>query len=307
MAHDARDSFDGSCESSSTSVADDDDWLYRRIGTPDRPATMDRFMDWKRFTVACVYRGGSDPWPIKVPLPVVLSSFHAATLYAAASLVGDSPPSAALLGGSLGMYSLLTFGISAGHHRYFSHRSYKTSRPFQFALATVGCLAWQRGPIWWSSHHNYHHQHSDTAVDPHSPLTGSFWWSHMGWYWASSQYDAPLDRYSRTWRTFPELALLDKLHFLPGLALLSSLYAAGGAEAALWGFVVPVVGCWNAIFAIGSICHGELGGGSRPFQRTGAADRSTNVPWVALLTFGDGWHNNQCVARPPAAGAPRLW
>ena len=264
-------------------------------------------MDWKRFIVACVYRGGSDPWPIKAPLPAVLFSFHAATAYAAVSLFGESPPSAALVGSSLGMYTLLTFGITGGHHRYFSHRSYKTSRAFQFALASVGCLAWQRGPIWWSSHHNFHHQHSDTEVDPHSPVTGSFLWSHMGWYWASSQYDAPLEAYSRTWRKYPELAVLDKLHMLPGIAMFSSLYAAGGAELALWAYVVPVVGCWNGIFAIGSICHGELGGGTRPFARTGAADQSTNVPWVALLTLGDGWHNNHHQFRWSARHGLRWW
>jgi stearoyl-CoA desaturase (delta-9 desaturase) len=183
------------------------------------------------------------------------------------------------------------FSITAGHHRYFSHRSFKTSRSFQFLLGLTGCLAWQRGPIWWSSHHNFHHQHSDTAVDPHSPITGSFLWAHMGWYWATSQNDAPLDRASRTWRRYPELVALDRLHMLPGVLAFSSLYAVGGGEAALWAYVVPVVGCWNGIFSIGSLCHGERGGGTRPFE-TGGADRSTNVWWVALLTLGDGWHNN---------------
>mmetsp|Transcript_58083 Transcript_58083/g.154487 ORF Transcript_58083/g.154487 Transcript_58083/m.154487 type:complete len:155 (-) Transcript_58083:11-475(-) len=154
-------------------------------------------MDFKRFVVACVYRAASPPFPVKGPLPVILFSMHTATLYAAASLVA-CPPSAAHLAGAGAMYSLLTFGITGGHHRYFSHRSYKTSRAFQFGLAVVGCLAWQRGPIWWSSHHNFHHQHSDTDADPHSPITGSFLWAHMGWYWASAEYDPPLDKYART-------------------------------------------------------------------------------------------------------------
>ncbi len=265
-------------------------WLLRPIGSPERPATADRFMDLKRFIVACVYRGGSAPWPIKSPLPAILFSFHAATVYAAGLLVVQ-PPSTALLAGSGLSYALLTFGISGGHHRYFSHRSYKTSRAAQFALAALGCLAWQRGPIWWSSHHNFHHQHSDTARDPHSPVTGSALWAHMGWYWASAEYDAPLGAYSRTWRKYPELVALDRAHFVPGLVLLGALYSSGGAEAALWGFVVPVTCCWNGIFAIGSVCHGALGGGDRPFATRGA-DRSTNVRWLALLTFGDGWHNN---------------
>ena len=87
----------------------------------------------------------------------------------------------------------------------------------------------------------------------------------------------------------------------------ASLYAAGGAELALWAYIVPVVGCWNSIFAIGSICHGDLGGGSRPFAKTGGADQSTNVPWVALLTFGDGWHNNHHMFRWSARHGLRWW
>jgi stearoyl-CoA desaturase (delta-9 desaturase) len=272
------------------SVSANSNWLLRPISTPEQPATLDRFMDLKRFMVACVYRGGSAPWPIKLPMPVFLLSFHAASVYAAGLLVVQ-PPSATLLAGGSFMYALLMFGISGGHHRYFSHRSYKTSRAAQFALATIGCLAFQRGPIWWSSHHNYHHQHSDTEHDPHSPVTGSVLWAHCGWYWASAQYDAPLEAYSRTWRKYPELLLLDRLHFVPGLALVGSLYASGGAEAALWGFVVPVTCCWHGIFAIGSVAHGAFGSGTRPFATRGP-DQSTNVRWLALLTFGDGWHNN---------------
>ena len=198
-------------------------------------------MDFKRFVVACIYRGASDPQPVKGPLPFVLFGFHAATAYAAASLLID-PPSAGLLAACGLNYSVLTFAITGGHHRYFSHRSYKTSRAFQFLLATVGCVAWQRGPIWWSSHHVYHHQTSDTELDPHSPITGSALWSHMGWYWASAENDAPLDKYAKKWLAYPELAVLDKLHMVPGVLAFGSLWAWGGAETALWAFIVPVVG-----------------------------------------------------------------
>lgn len=258
-------------------------------------------MDFKRFVVAVVKRGGSPPYPVKMTLPLALFSMHAATLYAGVSLF-VAPPSATHLIGCGTMYSLLTFSITGGHHRYFSHRSYKTSRAFQLLLATTGSLAWQRGPIWWSSHHIFHHQNSDTELDPHSPITGSFLWSHMGWYWASSENDPlgtyangtrneAVNRYARKWRSYPELVLLDRLHFVPGVLLVSSLASVGGGEAVLWGFVVPTVCCWNSIFSIGSLCHGSLGGGTRPFETSGS-DRSTNVWWVALLTFGDGYHNN---------------
>lgn len=263
-------------------------------------------MDLKRFLVASIYRGASEPMPVKAPLPVALFSMHAATLYAAGSLPFD-PPSAAHLGGCALTYVMLTFGITGGHHRYFSHRSYQTSRSFQFGLGVLGCLAWQRGPIWWASQHNHHHQHSDTLDDPHSPVTGSALWSHMGWYWASAEHDAPRDVYVRKWRAYPELVLLDKLHFTPGLAYLSALYTLGGGEAVLWGFVVPVVGCWHAIFSIGSLCHGTLGGGSRPFEKTGPADTSKNVWWVGLLTLGDGFHNNHHAFRWSAAAGLRWY
>ena len=136
-------------------------------------------MDFKRFVVACCYRAASPPFPIKGPLPLVLFSMHGAAIYAAATLV-VAPPSAAHLLAAATSYSLLTFGITAGHHRYFSHRAFRTSRPFQFALGLLGSCAWQRGPIWWSSHHTYHHNHSDTDLDPHSPITGSALWAHMG-------------------------------------------------------------------------------------------------------------------------------
>ena len=111
------------------------------------------------------------------------------------------------------------------------------------------------------------------------------------WYWASAEHDPPVERHAAAWRAFPELATLDRLHFFPGLLVASSIYSYGGAEAALWGFVVPVVGCWNGIFSIGSLCHGRSAGGTRPFE-TGGCDQSTNVWWVAWLTLGDGWHNN---------------
>ena len=85
------------------------------------------------------------------------------------------------IGLCLSCYFLRMFGITAGYHRYFSHRSYKTSRAFQFVLAWLGCSAVQKGPLWWASHHRKHHQHSDQEEDVHSPERMGFWWSHVGW------------------------------------------------------------------------------------------------------------------------------
>ena len=78
-------------------------------------------------------------------------------------------------------YFIRMFGITAVYHRYFAHRSYRTSRPVQFLLACLGCSSLQKGPLWWAGHHREHHRHSDTEQDPHSPHATSFWWSHVGW------------------------------------------------------------------------------------------------------------------------------
>src|SRR5947209_5064075 len=87
---------------------------------------------------------------------------------------------------ALALYAIRMFGLTAGYHRYFAHRSYKTSRVFQYLLAWLGCSAMQKGPLWWTAHHRQHHLHSDTAEDPHSPLRNNFWWSHIGWILVSS-------------------------------------------------------------------------------------------------------------------------
>ena len=79
------------------------------------------------------------------------------------------------------LYFIRMFGLTAGYHRYFSHRSFKTSRVFQFILALLGASAMQNSPLWWASHHRHHHRHSDTDEDVHSPITNTFYWSHMGW------------------------------------------------------------------------------------------------------------------------------
>merc|ERR1712196_480217 len=126
------------------------------------------------------------------------------------------------------------FGITGGYHRYFAHSSYKTSRPFQFLLGCAGASAWQKGPLWWASHHVEHHTHSDTVLDAHSPVSGSFLWAHMGWFWASLEHDRHPKRYEEgtsrvaRFKEYPELVFLDKFHQLPGVALMTGCYLLGG-------------------------------------------------------------------------------
>jgi stearoyl-CoA desaturase (delta-9 desaturase) len=182
-------------------------------------------------------------------------------------------------------YLARMFGITAGYHRYFSHRSFKTSRVVQWLLAWLGCSAMQKGPLWWTAHHRHHHRHSDTAQDPHSPLRSNFWWSHVGWILAS---DHEHTRFGlvRDWLRFPELRWLNRLHWLPGVLLAGLCYLIGDWSGLVWGFFVSTVLVYHATFTVNSLCH--LFGGRRYKTR----DSSRNNLFVALITLGEGWHNN---------------
>jgi stearoyl-CoA desaturase (delta-9 desaturase) len=185
----------------------------------------------------------------------------------------------------LGLFWLRMFGITAGYHRYFSHRSYKTSRAFQFVLALLGTLAVQKGVLWWAAHHRRHHKYSDQEGDLHSPTRDGFWWAHVGWI-LSPRYDAT------DWDRIPDLAKYPELrwintHFLvPPVTLAVMLSLIGGASWLVWGFFVSTVLLWHATFTINSLSHVF---GSRRYETT---DTSRNNVWLALLTMGEGWHNN---------------
>ena len=184
-----------------------------------------------------------------------------------------------------GLYFVRMFGITAGYHRYFSHRSYKTSRWFQFILACLGCSAMQKGPLWWTAHHREHHRHSDTTEDPHSPRVNSFWWSHIGWILARD-YEKTNWPIIRDWSRYPELRWLNRNHWLPGLAMAALCFLVGGWTGLVWGFFLSTVLLYHAVFMVNSVCH--LFGR----RRYATADQSRNNIWVALITLGEGWHNN---------------
>jgi len=182
-------------------------------------------------------------------------------------------------------YALRVFGLTAGYHRYFAHRAFKTSRWFQFALAWAGCSALQKGPLWWASHHREHHRYSDSPDDPHSPHETSFWWSHVGWILAEDHVHTPwhvIPDYQR----YPELCWLDRNYWLPGVVLAVLCFLAGGWSGLVWGFVVSTVAVYHVTFAINSLTH--LFGR----RRYDTADDSRNNFLLALVTFGEGWHNN---------------
>jgi len=181
-------------------------------------------------------------------------------------------------------YVARMFGITGGYHRYFAHRSYKTSRVFQFCLAWLGCSAVQKGPLWWAGHHRGHHRHSDTPNDPHSPHETSFWWSHVGWILSEEHVDTPdtMPDFQR----YPELRWLERYHWVPGLCLAVLCYLVGGVSGLAWGFLVSTILLYHGTFTINSLSH--LFG----TRRYATADDSRNNWLLALITLGEGWHNN---------------
>lgn len=185
----------------------------------------------------------------------------------------------------LGFYSIRVFGLTAGYHRYFAHRGYKTSRWFQFVIGCMGASSLQRGPIWWAGHHRGHHKYSDTDLDPHSPITRSVFWSHVGWVLSNEYNDTPWDQ-MKDWQKYPEMKWLDRFDILPGIAVAVFCLAVGGWAGFFWGFVLGTVAVYHVTFMVNSVCHLF---GRRRFATT---DASRNNWLVALLTFGEGWHNN---------------
>lgn len=183
------------------------------------------------------------------------------------------------------LFYIRMFGITAGYHRYFSHRSYRTGRFFQFVLAWIGCSAVQKGPLWWAAYHRHHHQHSDQENDVHSPERKGFWWSHVGWIlcrrYESTDYDAIKD-----FSKYPELRFLNDYHVLPGVILAVACYLSMGWQGLVWGFFVSTVLLYHATFMINSLCHmfGRI--------RYKITDTSRNSLILALVTMGEGWHNN---------------
>ncbi len=178
------------------------------------------------------------------------------------------------------------FGITGAYHRYFAHRSYKTSRLFQFMLALVGCSALQKGPLWWAGHHRHHHKFSDQEEDPHSPIVRSVWWAHIGWV-ISGKHRGSAPHAMQDFDRYPELRLLDSFFtWVPGILLGIACYLIDGWSGVVWGFLISTVVLYHATFLVNSACHLF---GTRRYETT---DQSKNCWWAAILTMGEGWHNN---------------
>jgi stearoyl-CoA desaturase (delta-9 desaturase) len=192
-------------------------------------------------------------------------------------------PSWAGVGLALAIYVPGMFFVTGAYHRYFSHRTYRTSRVFQFLLAWGAQSTAQKGVLWWATHHRKHHKNSDSPADVHSPRDG-FWWSHMGWILSFEQEHADPNAV-KDLSKYPELRFLNRFYLLPAIVLQVGLYLAAGWFGLVWGMVAQVL-LWHGTFTINSLSHVI---GTRRFQTT---DDSRNHWALALITLGEGWHNN---------------
>lgn len=209
--------------------------------------------------------------------------------------VGWSPVA---VGAAVTLYVLRMFAITGFYHRYFSHRTFKTSRLGQFMFALLGACAVQHGPLWWAAHHRHHHRYADQEEDRHSPVRHGFWWSHVGWFLARANSPTNL-RVVADLARFPELRVLDRFDIVVALVLAGGIYGGGvlvaavwpslgtsGEQLLIWGFFLSTVAVYHGTYTINSLAH-QFGQ-----TRYATGDTSKNNVLLACLTLGEGWHNN---------------
>ncbi|MGA1489218.1 MAG: acyl-CoA desaturase, partial [Planctomycetota bacterium] len=183
------------------------------------------------------------------------------------------------------LYVVRMFGVTAGYHRYFSHRTYRTSRIGQFLLAFLAQSSAQRGAIWWAAQHRAHHKYSDTPQDVHSPRHRGFLYAHVGWIFSRRESKADLSLVSDLTR-YPELVWLNKYHLVPAFVLAIGVTLIWGWAGLFGGFFLSTSLLYHGTFTINSLSHVF---GSRRYDTD---DLSRNNWFLALLTLGEGWHNN---------------
>lgn len=209
--------------------------------------------------------------------------------------VGWSPIA---VGVAVALYFIRMFAITGFYHRYFSHRTFKTSRAMQFAMGVLGNSAAQRGPLWWAAHHRHHHRHSDTENDIHSPHAHGLYESHIGWLTTREAFPTNFDAIP-DFAKYPELRFLNRYDVLVPLLLAVSLFGLGmwleaaapglgtnGMQMFVWGFVVSTVVLLHGTCLVNSLAHLV---GTRRYE---TKDKSRNSMFIALVTMGEGWHNN---------------
>jgi stearoyl-CoA desaturase (delta-9 desaturase) len=196
------------------------------------------------------------------------------------------------------LYFIRMFAITGFYHRYFSHNSFKTNRFWQFVFAALGNSSVQRGPLWWAAHHRHHHRYADTNKDIHSPSQHGFMWSHMGWLTSSANFPTKM-QYVKDWAKFPELRWINRFDIVIPVLLAVALFFGGilleiyapqletnGPQLLIWGFFISTVVLFHGTVTINSLDHMF---GSRRYD---TPDTSRNNALLALITLGEGWHNN---------------
>ena len=182
-------------------------------------------------------------------------------------------------------YVVGMLAIILGYHRYFSHHTFRMNRFFQFILAFLAQSTAQKGVLWWASHHRVHHKHSDTPQDLHSPRQNGFWYSHFGWF-LSTKYGDTDCGLIKDFAKYPELVWLNRYHFIPPVISGVCFLVFLGPSALWFSFFLGIVLLWHGTYTINSLSHvwGRV--------RYNTGDDSKNNWFLAIITLGEGWHNN---------------
>jgi stearoyl-CoA desaturase (delta-9 desaturase) len=241
--------------------------------------------------IACDRAHDDVVYPSAIPFIVV----HIACLAAVWS--GVTWPA---LGLCLVLYWLRNFAIGAGYHRYFSHRAYATSRVFQFCLAFLAQSSAQKSVLWWAAKHRHHHLHSDTEEDVHSPRRHGFFYSHVGWVFARRHDTTDMAKVADLAR-YPELVWLHRWELAPAVALASLCFLVDGWPGLVVGYLWSTVLVYHATFSINSLAH------VRGQQRYVTGDDSRNNWLLAIITMGEGWHNNHHAFQSSARQGFKWW
>lgn len=248
-------------------------WFDTEAGADFQPQTDQKEVDWPRI------------------IPLIL--LHLGCL--GVLLVGWSWTAVIV---SLSLYLIRMFAITGFYHRYFSHKAFKTNRIWQFVFGVLGNASVQRGPLWWAAHHRHHHRYADQQQDVHSPSRHGFWWSHIGWMTSKANFPTKMN-YVKDWATYPELRWLNRFDTVVPILLALALYGCGelleqfaprlgtnGWQLVVWGFFISTVVLLHATVTINSFDHMY---GTRRYD---TPDTSRNNALLALITLGEGWHNN---------------
>jgi len=196
------------------------------------------------------------------------------------------------------LYMIRMFAITGFYHRYFSHRTFETDRSWQFLFAVLGNSSVQRGPIWWAAHHRHHHRNADQREDVHSPVIHGFLWSHLGWLTSRANFRTKTE-FAKDWMRFPELRWINRYDTVIPVLLALALFGFGnllaniapslgtsGMQMVVWGFFISSTVLLHATVTINSLAH-MFGR-----RRYNTPDTSRNNVFLAIITFGEGWHNN---------------